>query len=363
MEASHLLDMKKLMGDIPPNLLLPSSKKNKSLLQRSPDRYYFSMVIISVFYLIIRWIQNLNSIILLISTIIILGLYIQKNRIKDMYFISEKGFIVPYSWITQKQIQIDNIVEIYNEKLIESETGDEHTGIRITLDHQGLKFNTTGINEPNIILSSQKYDIGDLELFAEEIRKYKRNSSGIANTSAQRLTDQVNRSWNGRWKLIFFNTLDSSSEFGFLLLLLSLITTGVLGKGILPLFYAIYLLYTLSVLMFNIFDRPSAIIGIRIHELGALLYNEADLLTTVRFIMMGYPENIRLLDCEILFDGEPISQINDLKELHPEEIEAGSLTYCVAQFVGNQTKSIGANIHFSYASDREQTYELPIYWA
>jgi hypothetical protein len=361
-EASHLLDLKKLMGDVPPNLLLPLSKKDKSIFQRSPDRYYLVLVISSTLLLFIRWLRDLNSIVALFTLLIILGISIQKNRIKETYYVSDDGLIVPYTWISNKRIKLENIVEINNEKLIEKETSQEYDGIRIKLDHSGLKFNTTGITEPNIVLSSEKFYKSDLDQFAEEVRKYKRDSSGVTNTLAQRLTDQVNRSWNGRWKLIIFNVLDSSSEFGFILLLIYIVMSELVDVG-LSVFLIIYLLYIIGVLGFNILDRPSAIVGIRSHELGALVYNEADLLTTVRFIFMGMPDKIKLLNCELLFEGDPISQVNELRELHPEVIEAGSLTYCVAQFVGNQTKSIGANIQFCYLADPDQSYQLPVYWA
>ncbi|MCE7735193.1 MAG: hypothetical protein GPJ54_09970 [Candidatus Heimdallarchaeota archaeon] len=362
-EASHLLDLKKLMGDNPPNLLIPISKKKQSLISRYPDNLGLILVIIAVSSLIYDWLVNSNGYILALFAILIVLIFAQMNRIKGLYYISEKGLIVPYTWLTQKRIELNSIVEIHTEKLIQKDTKTEIDGIRIIIDNPALKFNITGIQESNIILTASDYDKIDLEIFSEELHKYKRNDSRTGNTLAQRLDDQVNRSWFGRWKLIFLNTFDSSTEFGFFFLLIYIILNVPLENRLRLLFILISVLYILAVLIFNISDRPSSIVGFRGHELGPLLYNEADVLTTVRFITMSQPSNVELIDCELLFQSEPISQINELKELHPKEVESGVLTYCVAQFAGNQTKSIGVNIRFRYIDQIEVEYELPIYWA
>lgn len=363
MEASHLLDLKKLMGDNPPNLLIPISKKKQSFISRSPDNLGLLLTIMAVSSLIYDWLVNSNGYILALFAILIVLIFAQMNRIKGLYYISAKGLIVPYTWITQKRIELNSIVEIRTEKLIQKDTSTEIDGIRIIIDHPSLKFNITGIQESNIILTASDYDKIDLEIFSEELDKYKRNDRGTPNTLAQRLDDQVNRSWFGRWKLIFLNTVDSSTEFGFFLLLIYITLVVPFGDSLQLLFVIIFTLYFLAVLIFNISNRPSSIVGFRSHELGPLLYNEADVLTTVRFIAMSQPSNVELVDCVLLFQSEPISQINELKELHPKEVQSGVLTYCVAQFAGNQTKSIGVNIRFRYIDQIEDEYELPIYWA
>lgn len=362
MEASHLLDMNKLIGNNPHNLLVPLSKKNQSLFRRSHAN--LGLVLIAITLVMVIYDLFVNANLLLISLYFILLAFFEcRHRIKGTYSISEKGFLVPYTWLTRKRIALNSIVEIIDEKLIETETDAEIDGIRIVIDHPGLKFNITGIQESNIVLTSSFYDINDLEIFSEELRKYKRESKGTKNTLAQRLDDQVDRSWSGRWKLIFLNTLDSSTEFGFYLMLTYIIFLVIFGDTISLLFGALFILYFLTVLTFNIADRPSSIIGFRSHELGAMIYNEADLYTNVRFIVSSKPNNVELIDCTLLFQSDPIAQINELKELHPAKIESGVLTYCVAQFAGNQTKSIGVKVKFRYTNQEDQEFELPIYWA
>lgn len=362
-EASHLLDLQRLIGENPPNVLVPENKKNQSIFTRSSERFTFPyMIIVSLFSLYLGVRDGFEEYEYIILALIIIVFYIQQNRIKGIYWISEDGLIIPYTWLTIKKLPFTQIVSVSFEKLVEKDTGSEYDGLRIIIDNPSLKFNFSGMQDPSIVLSSNDYDKSDLEIFSEELIKLKKNSSGSTNTHAQRLTDQINNSWFGRWKLVFLNTIDSTSEFAYYLILGYLILDVFLGNTLTIPIIVILSLYFISVLAFNIADIPSSIFGIRSHELGALIYNEADLITTVRFMLMSQPNVVNLLNCELLFEGEPIAQINELKELHPQEIEPGKLTYCVAQFLGNHTKSIGLTVKFKYSED-ETDFELPIYWA
>ena len=177
-EASHLLDLKQLMGKTPPNTLIPLSKKHGSLLQRFPDNLGLLLTIIVFLTLIYKWMVNPNDFVVVLFAIVILLIFVQKNRIKGMYGISEKGFVIPYTWLTQKRIDLKSIVEIRYDKLIEKDTNSEIDGIQIVIDHPVLKFNTTGIQDSNIVLTSSNYDKTDLEVFAEEFNKYKRKYTG-----------------------------------------------------------------------------------------------------------------------------------------------------------------------------------------
>lgn len=352
------------MGDYPPNVLIPANKKTKSIFSRSPGGFTFPLMILAfLFSIYLGFKDNFGNPFYLVLAILLILIYIRKNRLKGIYWISEDGLVVPYTWLTTKKLKSTQIINISPEKLTDKDTGVEYDGLRITIDNSGLKFNFTGIQDPSIVLSTINYEKKDLDLFSKELEKLKRNSSGSPNTLPQRLTDQVNNSWFGRWKLVVFNTIDSSTEFAYYLLLFYVILSEFTGNSLTFFLFTLWIFYFVFVFIYNISDIPSSIIGIRPHELGALIYNEADLLTTVRFILMSQPETVILLNCELLFEGQPISQIHELKELHPTKNEPGMLTYCVAQFLGNHTKSIGANIKFKYSGEDETEFELSVYWA
>ena len=65
-------------------------------------------------------------------------------------------------------------------------------------------------------------------------------------------------------------------------------------------------------------NKPQAIIGIRPHELGPLIYDEEEMMTTVRFIIICNPFTIDLIDCEILYSEGDIKQVGKLNQIHPD---------------------------------------------
>ena len=144
MEASHLLDMRKLIGEYPPNVLIPANMKNKPIFNRSPDRFTFLFMMIAfLFSIYLGFRNNFASPIYLLLAILLLIIYFRKNTINGIYVISKNALIVPYTWLTTKELSFTQIIEISNEKLIDKVTGTEYDGIRITIDNPGLKFNGT----------------------------------------------------------------------------------------------------------------------------------------------------------------------------------------------------------------------------
>ncbi len=122
----------------------------------------------------------------------------------------------------------------------------------------------------------------------------------------------------------------------------------------------------LLLLVAQLSNIPGAIIGIRPHELGPLIYDEEELITSVRFILICYPYTVHLQNCELIYEeGEP-RQVGRLNQIQPTYSQPGELTYGIAQIVGNHTKAKGANLFFTY-KEKEDTddtvFQIPVQWA
>ena len=283
-EASHLIDLQKLVGKYPPNQLR-SRKANIPVLRRFPDNFTILFLLV-VFVGYILHIQNDGfQVPILFAIIVLTFLNLRRMSVKGEYYVDSDGLFVPYSWISRKRIPMDEIVRIQLSELTSTEDQEKHRVLEITLDTPNLKFNTTGLIDTSIYLSEVDFDYERLEAFYHELQTYHRNAGITINTQAERLSLQASRAWNNRWKLIFLRFLDSSTEFGFFISILILTNLVTIQSSLITIgFWVIFGIYSLLLLIFLVSDRPNTIIGIRPHELGPIFYNEADLVTTISLI-------------------------------------------------------------------------------
>ncbi|MHA2172693.1 MAG: hypothetical protein ACXAB7_22700 [Candidatus Kariarchaeaceae archaeon] len=317
------------------------------------------MVILSLAYRVLQEFSWLNVVILVIS---LLG-YQRQKQVKGTYLLTKDGIIMPFTWLSRTTIQWKQIVSVSEEEFIEKTTNKIFKGIRIEVDTPLIIFNTTGMTAPTILLSSKDYLETDLVNFAKQIQSFRQQIPSVPNTLAQRLIDQVDRSWSTRYHYLMLQTIDSVTELLFIIILLDGLLRGIFDYTVFPLLGGGILLgYTLIVLLYQYLEKPAAIIGIRPHELGAILYDDSDIITTIRFILISRPHTVKLINCELIYQNESLSQIDRFKQIHPETILPGELTYCIAQIYGNHTKSDGAKIQFSYGDQSELVFEVPIYW-
>lgn len=361
-EASHLIDLKKLVGKYAPNHLT-SRIRDLSVLKRFPENVTIVLFIFSSIGYLLHIQDDGIQLPKLIGLILLIFLTMRRMSIKNEYYVDSEGLIVPYSWVSRKRISFDEIVRVQMEELTSTDDQSIQRILGIVLDTPKLKFNTTGMIDTSIYLSEVDFDYQRLETFYHELQTYHRNAGVTSNTQAERLSLQASRAWNNRWKQIIFRFLDSSTEFGLFISVLILTNLLTIQSTVITLaFLAILAIYCLIVLVFLISDRPHTIIGIRPHELGPIFYNEADLVTTIRFIIISYPIGVKLENCDLIFKDDPLPQNYKLEQLHPAETEPGALSYGVAQYVGNHSKANGANITFSFVSD-ETEFTVPIYWS
>lgn len=367
-EAASQLDLQVLVGDDMSDRLVPTRKK-KAIYNRDPTRYFLIVFLIGLLATLVRWLQQDFSPTWYPPILIILLAYlvIRREQIKGIYILTDQSLKVPYTWFYRRSIPYDKIVRVVDDQLTDRESGQSFAAIRIVVDTSLIKYNTTGMVDSYILLSTLDYDSMDINQFADEIIKRKREIGGTPNTLAQRLTDQVNRSWSNRWLVILFNTFDSTSEALIYILLIDTLIFGFFGQDIWPIFGGVLVgLYALFLFLYHIMDKPQAIIGIRPHELGPLIYDEEELVTSVRFIVMCRPFTVHLVDCEIIYPEDATKQVGRLNQIHPEYIEPGELTYGVAQMIGNHSKASGAVIKFYFkeTEDRhDEPYEVEIEWA
>ncbi|MHA2249987.1 MAG: hypothetical protein ACXAD7_06475 [Candidatus Kariarchaeaceae archaeon] len=364
-EAASQLDLSNLKSGKLTEL--KTNRMQLSIYQRPIDLVVIILIILGIFGNLVK-LTNMNSVpnnLYFLISIMLIIVYIRKMQIREKYIVTETGLILPYTWITTKLIPWDHITTVVEDELVEKNSGNKFKGLQLELDTTLIRLNTTGMNPPRMIFSSRDYNEEDLTNFTNQINRNKSESAQPPNTLAQRLSDQVNRSWENRYRLLTLNVVDSVSELLLHLLIAEVITVGIMDYSLWPWIGGILLIsYFLIILIYQFLEIPSAIIGIRPHELGPILYDDADIITTIRFIIACKPFTVVLKYCEVIIPDDTLSQINQLKEIHPLEISPGKLTHGVVQIYGNHSKSIGAKIQFSYAEqyDEEMLYEIPIYW-
>ncbi|MDH5401061.1 MAG: hypothetical protein OEZ01_09875 [Candidatus Heimdallarchaeota archaeon] len=307
----------------------------------------------------ILFLLSLNPI-LLFEFLFLLVIFIRKRLVKEIYQIGEKGINVPYTWLTRTLLSWNQIVGISKEIVIERETDQSFDGIRINLDTRKLRFNYTGMIDQSILLTSKTYSSEDLLLFYHSLESLYSNNRVIPNSAAQRLQDLVNTSWNTKNRRLMLNVIDNLS--------LNIIQIYVLFKLIdlifdmpLMILITVIILYSSIVLIYFINELPHSIIGFRGHELGSILYDDPEAMTTFRFIYCSLPFKVNLLYCEPLYEVEGNAYFGEFNQIHPQTNELGELTYGIAQITGNHTKSIGCNVQFKFEGE-DQKYQVEIKW-
>jgi len=371
-EAASQLDLQILVDDDNSDRLIPSIKK-RQMYRRMNTQILLLLVVIGFTATLVRWLRhdfqggevwNFYPPLLCILLIVVV---LRREQIKGIYILNDDQLVIPYTWFYRRSIPLKQIIRVDDDTITDQSTGQKFAAIRIIVDCSLVKLNITGMQSSNILLSTQDYDSMDLNRFADEISKKVRSNPSTPNTLAQRLSDQVNRSWSYRWSLILFNSLDSTTEATIYLFIADAIFYGFFGVSIWPLLGGIILgIYLVVVILIQFLNKPQAIIGIRPHELGPLIYDEEELITSVRFILICHPYTVHLQDCEVVYPDGASKQVGRLQQIQPEYAEPGELIYGIAQIVGNHTKATGAVIRFTYKeteAKKDVLYEIPITWA
>jgi len=365
-EGASQLDLQVLSQDIDYSRLTPAEKKIPIHL-RNNSRFFLVIAFIAGTALIVRWLLNdfQPGLYPLIVTVLLVGSIYLRERVKDIYYLSEKGLHIPYMWFYHRVLPFDSIIRVVDETIEDDNKNRKYGAIRILVDTPFVKLNVSGLQTSSVLLSTMVYDSIALNRFADEIIRRKRENNAVPNTLAQRLTDQVNRAWSKRWLLIIMTVFDASSEGLIYLFILEGLVFGFFGVSIWPIMGSI-LIGALIILVFviQLLNKPQAIVGFRPHELGPLIYDEEDLITSVRFIVMCHPYTIQLLNCEMIYPDDVAKQVGRLNQIHPDYVERGELTYGIAQIVGNHTKAKGAILTFRYKEkEGSRDYQIPLEWA
>jgi hypothetical protein len=343
--------------------LLKLKKYYTPVYRRPKDLTLLVVIIVVILSLAYQALQDFSWMNVVILVISIVG-YQRQRQVKGTFQLTKDGVIMPFTWLSRATIQWNQIVAVSEEEFIEKATNKIYKGIRLELDSPLIIFNTTGMTTPTLLLSSKDYLETDLTDFAKQIHDFRQQITSVPNTLAQRLIDQVDRSWSVKYQYLILKTSDSVTELLFIIILVDGLLRGVINYSVFPLLGgAILFIYGLIILLYHYLEKPAAIIGIRPHELGAILYDDSDIITTIRFILISRPHTVKLINCELIYQNESLSQIDRFKQVHPETIPPGELTYCIAQMYGNHTKSDGVKIRFSYENQTELIFEVPIYWS
>ncbi len=360
--------------------LIPQLSQDKLVLRPKPrpwidilGHFMDYLMIISGILVAYRFFINLNSnntsnlLVVFFNYLGALIIYYRYRFIKGTYIITEKGLLVPDTWLTKRLIQWSEIVEIYFEKVtIQGEENDnKQNALRIILDTPWLKVNDTGMQDASLLLLSEDYDVKNLESFKETLELFKNQFGKAPDTLNERLRKQVHRSWTGRNKRIIYLWIDAASQSIFVFFMLFLAFWGLFGffphYGV---FVTIVISFVLLLLLFYwLILKPYSIVAIRPHELGAVHYVPDDVVTNIRFVAIGLPFSLKMKSCEIIYEeGEnrPL-QVANFVQIHPEVIAPGELAHGIAQLTGNHIHSKGAIIGFSMGED-DQEYRIEIRW-
>ncbi len=347
--------------------LIPQMQSRDLILKPSKRgfRFHEFLFIISVILLLFRITLGSVDIVLPSALLLISGLLLLRNRaIHKTYVISEKGLIVPSSWLTQRIIPWDEIVDAYIDE-VQDDYGTQKEGLRITFDTKWEKLNYTGLADPSILLLEEDYSKDDLNRFLEKLQFFKNQFGKAPDTLNQRLRKQVERAWKGRNRRVIFLWFDSITEIGFMFVLFYIIIFGLTGyanSGLI--LFGIYV--SLGILLFVFYwltQRPYSILGLRPHELGAVDYLPDDVVTNIRFVLVAEPYPVYLKRAEMIYDHDenrPI-QVSNFVQIHPEVVSPGELAHGIAQITGNHAQAKGAKIVLSVGENKTE-YTIPIYW-
>lgn len=365
-EAGQVFSLDQLKTD-PTVTRLEERNRSASLFSKNPDKFVVPLMIIAALGLLLRSVLSFEKLFFYYFAIYILVglLFFKMNSIRGIYQITEKGLVIPYTWFTQKHISWKEITKVENILLKDLENDKPLYAVQLELDTNLTKFNTSGLKNPDLTITEKDYDKEMLESFYKELQNKMASYANTPDTLAERLSNLVDRSWFGRKKLLLINLVDTLTETLLYLLLIDLVVMGLFGSSIFPVFGMILLaLVFFLTLLLQFGSLPQAIVGMRPHELGPLMYYEAELISDVRIIVKSYPHSIEITDCEMIYAEDAIKQVEKVKDIQPDEINPGKLQYVIIQMRGNHTKAKGAIISFKYPEIKDNTkYEIEILWA
>ncbi len=351
--SQGILELDQLSVESDYNELYYKNREN-SFLRRN---WMSIPIVIAIVALIIRSVySDISTVHVTLLVLIILLKYLETIS-TGKYSIIEEGILVPYTSFTRKLISWKNIINIHEVSL------EDIHGYAVELDTSLLKFNTTGMTEPSLYLTEDEFERDNLDKFINTLRSKKDAKAIVPNTLAERLDKQVDRAWNGRYRRFTINMLDGVINTMIYLVIIEILLWNIFGISLFPWIGGIVIASLLIISVIIHFDTmPNAIIGIRPNELGPLIYDESNLITSVRFMLKSYPNDVELLNCTMINPEENIKQVESLKEIQPEIIKSGELTHAVAQIRGNHSKSVGASIAFRYSDDKDTTYTIDLLW-
>ncbi|RMG42466.1 MAG: hypothetical protein D6732_00935 [Methanobacteriota archaeon] len=347
--------------------LIPQMRSEDLILKPKKRGFRFFEILfsISAIALIYRLIINpQNSMLPLALLVISFFLLLRKRAIDRVFVISEQGLVVPSTWLTQRVIPWNEVVDAYLEDVVD-EYGNQKKGLRITFDTEWEKLNYTGLSDPSLLLLEDDFDGDRLQRFHERLQFFRKQFGTAPDTLNQRLKKQVERAWHKRNRRIILLWIDSVTEIGFAFLLLSILAFGLTGS-LDSWVFVLGLYFSFGILLFVFYwltQRPYSILGLRPHELGAVDYLPDDVVTNIRFVLVCEPYPVYLKHAEMIYDHDenrPI-QVSNFVQIHPEVVSPGELAHGVAQITGNHVQAKGAKITLS-VGENETEYTIPIYW-
>ncbi|MCY3410920.1 MAG: hypothetical protein INQ03_04700 [Candidatus Heimdallarchaeota archaeon] len=356
--SEQMLDLKALSNRADPRIL--RSKRDKQGQRSRIDstfKYYWPAVllalIIQVYYARIEWYSLL---------ILPLLYFIRRHTLKDrdVYRLTEAGISIPYTWLRRAFIPLTAVVTVEFVDL-KSMNENDLPSLAIILDTELKKFNRSGMNDSAIYLSEYEFDKSDLEQFAEELEGLKNSKAIIPNTRAERLNRLVTLSWNSRWSRFALLFTDSFSQLLFFYSLIFLALHAFFALSFDFISFIILIVIVLTIIMVQLGDLPSSIIGIRANELEPLYYDMEKIVSTVKIMVMCYPRPIKIVNCAMLYQTESLQQIERVKSIEPRTINPGELTHVEIEVVGNHSKSHGCVVRFQQNGD-DTVFEKNLYW-
>ncbi len=313
--------------------------------------------------LIFDFVSMKDQLFIPISLLVILTIFtILRDKAYHRYEIIDKGLLVSDFWFSQRLISWGEFVDLYIDSEVTDERG-EIEGIRIILDTPWLLINKTGLQAPNLFISRTEYDKEEFDRFFDELQRIMNKRKEVPATLNQRLINQVDRAWDGRFKRIFTIWVDNFSEVTYYFLALYLVMGLFFGyTNLIWVFSILWLGYGLfAFVLIYLIHNPYSIVGIRPNELGAVQYLPDDGISNIRFVVYTKPYSIQLEGCSLTYSEDSIKQFSNLVQIHPKSINPGELAHGVAQITGNQSKAVGATIQFTQ-NESELVFKVPISW-
>jgi len=266
--------------------------------------------------------------------------------------IGEEGITVPSYWFLPHFISWKEVVNV--------QIFEEDKMVVLILDTTWKRIVRTGLSDIRIVLDNEGYVMDEFDTIAQTIERYWNQSKKVPDTLNERLMKQVNLAWNSRYFQWMTDTLDDFTFGLFLLFEINFIFYIFSGMSLPSIIYFVIIPILVVYTLFANFDVPNSIIAIRPHELGPLLYDDEDVVTSVRFVVMTLPNPLKLHSCEITYlEEQEHPQPSNFIQIHPKVIEPAELVHCVAQITGRHERADGAIVEFSIGEgDVRHKYQM-----